>query len=134
MLLEILISLTYAQNGLKSSEIATELHNLPFLSTGEWKAIKNIFFLFLCKLFRCTWNCSRQWCVSSKVGSSYHYSNIIRPRCFSWTCLQRINKFYKTKPRKRKQNLKVNLATYQTYQAFIIRLWVFWKSNGFLKE
>lgn len=128
LLLEVLICLPYARNRLNLSEIATEETAFTLSILSRMKINQNIFlspfYVFfldvVCK--KHTEMFQTVTCVLSKVGSSYHSSNINRPRCFSWTCLQRINKFFKTKPGKRKQNLKGILATSQTYQAFIIRL------------
>lgn len=108
----------------------------PFYLQQNEKESKRYFSPFLCNLFRCCLQKAHWTALDSDLciiqGGvllpllKYHQTELF---C---ACLQKINKFYKTKPGKRKQKLKVTLATYQTYQAFIIRLWEFWKSNGSL--
>lgn len=108
----------------------------PFYLQQNEKESKRFFSPFLCNLFRCCLQEAHWTVLDSDLCivqggvllplHKYHQTELF---C---TCLQKINKFCKTKPGRRKQKVKVNLATYRTYQGFIIRLWEFWKSNGSL--
>lgn len=138
LLLEILICLPYVQNRLISQKLQQKKQHLPFLSSAEHKAIKNIFFPFFPVIvFRCCLQKAHWSVLDSHLCTIQGWVILLllkfqRTKVLFLDIITKNKKFYKTKPGKRKQNLKVNLATYQTYQAFIIRLWEFWKSNGSL--